>query len=107
MGKFSRKLSSALKKAMGASSSRSRGSSSAHYSAEHSESPRHEDEETTPTKAQGEPMEVEDDAPYLDLEGPLEPQAYTLIKDQEFVHTPVYDPHLLEKIGMDAKFLIV
>ena len=50
------------------------------------------------------PMEVEDDAPYLDLEGDWETQAYTLIKDCEFVHMPVYDPDLLEKIGMDVEF---
>lgn len=47
-----------LKKAT--SSRCTRGSSS-------TESPMHE--EATPTESQTEPMEVEDDAPYLDLEG--------------------------------------
>ena len=77
-----------------------------HYSTEHEESPVHE-EEATPTESQAEPKKVEDDAPYLDLEGNQELQAYALIKDREFIHTPVYDPDLLEKIGMDAKFLTI
>jgi len=50
MGKFGRKLSDALKKITGASLSHSRGSSSAHHSAEYSESPMHE-EEATPTES--------------------------------------------------------
>ena len=69
MGKFGRKLSDALKKITGASLSHSRGSSSAHHSAEYSESPMHEEEEAMPMESLAEHMEVEDDAPYLDLEG--------------------------------------
>jgi len=51
MGKFWRKLIGAFKMAMGASSSCSRGSSSAHFT-EPKESSLHEDEETTPTEEQ-------------------------------------------------------
>lgn len=68
----------------------------------------HEDKETMPTEEQEQeqeqPMKVEDDTPYLDLEEERETRAYNLIKNREFVHTPAYDPDLLEKIGMDVKF---
>jgi hypothetical protein len=69
----------------------------------------HEDEETTPTEAQKQeqPMEVEDDAPYLDLEGNREMQSYALIKDCEFIHMSTYDPDLHEKIGMDVEFTAI
>ena len=63
MGKFSKKLSCALKKAIGACSNRSHGSSSAHYSTEQSKSPMHEEEETSPTEEEQEqeqPMEVQE-----------------------------------------------
>ena len=107
MGRLEMKVIGALKKIMGSSSSCSRGSSSAHFT-EPEESPVHEEDETTPTEeAQAEPMEVEDDAPHLDLEGDWELQAYALVKDREFIHTPAYDPDLLEKIGMDVEFLTV
>ena len=52
MDKFGRKLVDAFKKAVGASSSRSRGSLSACYT-EPKENPMHEEEETEPTKEQG------------------------------------------------------
>ena len=105
MNKLGSKLSGVLKKIKGLSSSCSRGSSSAHFSTEPKESPMHEEEEAMPTEeTQAEPMELEDDAPYLDLEGDRETQAYALIKDHEFIHTLAYDPDLLEKIGMDVKF---
>jgi hypothetical protein len=77
-----------------------------HYSTKCKESPMQE-EEATPTESQAEPMEAEDGAPYLNLEGDWELQAYALIKDHEFIHTRVYDPDLLEKIGMDAEFLTI
>ena len=48
-------------------------------------------------------MEEDDDAPHLDLEGDRETQAYNLIKNLEFVHTPAYDPDLLQKIVMDVE----
>jgi hypothetical protein len=60
----------------------------------------HEDEETML-------MEEEDDAPHLDLEGDREMQAYNLVKNHKFVHTPAYDPALLQTIGMDAEFTII
>lgn len=104
MDRFGRKINGALKKVTGSSSSRSRGSSSAHFT-EPDESPMHEEEEATPTEeAQAEPMDVEDDAPYLDLEGDQEVQAYNLVKNREFIHMVAYDPDLLAKIGMDAEF---
>jgi len=34
-------------------------------------------------------------------------QAYNLIKDHEFIHTPAYDPDLLQKIGMDIEFATI
>jgi len=52
-------------------------------------------------------MEMEDDAPYVDFERDREMQAYTLIKDHDFDHTPAYDPDLLKKIAMDADFITV
>jgi hypothetical protein len=69
----------------------------------------HEDEETMPTEEQEQeqPMEVENDAPYLDLEGDRETQVYNLIKNREFIHMPVYDSKLLQKIGMDVEFTTV
>ena len=92
MGKFERKLADAFKKVVGASLSRSRGSSSARYT-EPEESPVHEDEETMPTEEeeqeQEQPMEEGDDDPHLDLEGDQEMQAYNLIKNHEFVHAGI------------------
>jgi len=67
MGKLRRKLTSAFKKAMGASSSRSHVSSNARYT-EPKESLMYE-EETEPTEEQEQQMEEDDDDPLLDLEG--------------------------------------
>ena len=69
----------------------------------------HEDEETVPTKEQeqqqeqGQSME-EDDTPHLDLERDREMEAYNLIKNRKFDHTLLYDPVLLQAIGMDVEF---
>ena len=52
-------------------------------------------------------MEEEDNAAHLDLEGDRETQAYNLIKNCKFVHTPAYDPNLLQKIGMDIEFTTI
>ena len=106
MGKFRRELAGAFKKAVGASSSHSRGSSSMRYT-EPEESLMHEEEETEPTKEQEQPMEEGNDDPYLDLEGDQEMQSYNLIKNREFIHTPAYDPDLLQKIGMDTEFTTI
>ena len=109
MDKFGRKLVDAFKKAVGASSSRSRGSSSARYT-EPEESTMHEDKKMVPTEEEQEqeqPMEEGDDDPYLDLEGEQEMQVYNLIKNHEFVHTPTYHPDLLKKTGMDSKSAII
>jgi hypothetical protein len=63
------------------------------------ESQMHEDEEIEPTEEQEEEQEqlIEegDDDTHLDLEGDWETQVYILIKNREFVHTPVHDPDLL------------
>ena len=69
----------------------------------------HEDEETVPTEKeeQEQPMEEGDDDLHLDLEGERETQAYNLIKNYEFIQTPVYDPDLLKKIGMDIEFATI
>ena len=105
MGKFRRKLIGAFKKAVGVSSSRSRGRSSARYT-KTEESPMHEEEETEPMEEQEEeqeqPMEEGDVDPHLGLEGDRETQAYNHIKNREFIHTPAYDPNLLQKIRMDT-----
>lgn len=68
MGKFGMKLAGAFKKAMGAGSSCSHGSSSLRFS-KPEESPMHEEEETEPTEEQEQPMEEGDNDPHLDLEG--------------------------------------
>ena len=52
-------------------------------------------------------MEEGDDDPQLDLEGEWEMQAYNLIMNREFVHTPAYHPDLLQKIGMDIGFATI
>ena len=52
-------------------------------------------------------MEEGDDDPHLDLEGARETQAYNLIKNRGFVHTPAYDPDLLQKIGMYTEFATI
>jgi hypothetical protein len=44
------------------------------------------------------------DAAYLDLRGDWEMQAYNFLKRRAFFHTPMYDPNLLAKIGMDTEF---
>jgi hypothetical protein len=111
MGRFGKSITGAIKKIMGSSSRCSHESSSTCYT-EHEESPMHEEEETTPTEEEEEqeqeqPMEDGDDDPHLDLEGEWEMQAYNLIKNHKFIHTPAYDPNLLEKIGMDTEFATI
>jgi len=44
----------------------------------------------------------EDDKPCLDLERGQEMEAYHLIKDRVFKDMPLYDPALLQAIGMDV-----
>ena len=45
-----------------------------------------------------------DDAPHHDMERGWEMEAYNLIKNHEFDYTPLYDPALLQAIGMDVDF---
>jgi hypothetical protein len=72
------------------------------------ESLMHEEEETKPAEEEQEQeMEECDDDPHLDLEGDWEMQAYNHVKDSEFIHTPAYDPELLEIIGMDTEFTTI
>jgi hypothetical protein len=64
-----------------------------------------QEEEASPMEAPYAVHRVDEaDAPYLDLEEDWEIQAYNHIKGCVFVHTPLYDPNLLGKIGMDTKF---
>ena len=109
-----RKISGAIKKMTGSSSSRSRGGSSSRHSPEPTPTPttmdyeQDEQEEQIEEQAkepQAEDMEIdEDDAPYLDLRDDREHQAYAMIKNRSFGHTRAFDPDLLEKIGMDVDF---
>jgi hypothetical protein len=46
----------------------------------------------------------DDDTPHLDLERGWEMEAYNLIKNRDFDHTPLYDPALHQAIGMDVEF---
>ena len=46
----------------------------------------------------------EADAPFIDLESKREMQAYNLLKEREFLHSPAFDPALLHQIGMDVEF---
>ena len=110
MGRFRKAIADAVKKIARSSSKRSHRSSSSPYT-EYEESPMHEDEETVLTEEQEEDREQEqgqsmedDDAPNLDLERGREIEAYNLIKNHEFDHTLLYDPTLLQAIGMDVDF---
>jgi hypothetical protein len=68
----------------------------------------HEDEEAKPTEEQEQEQRVEDaDATYLNLEDYWEMQTYNHIKNSEFIHTPAFDPDLLDKIGMDVEFTTI
>jgi len=46
----------------------------------------------------------EADAPFIDLESEREMQAYNLMKEREFLHSPALDPAFLHQIGMDVEF---
>jgi len=46
----------------------------------------------------------EADAPFIDLESEREMQAYNLMKEREFLHSPTFDPTFLHQIGMDVEF---
>jgi hypothetical protein len=80
-----------------------------HYT-EHEESLMHEDEETMlaeEEQEQEQPMGEGDDDHHLDFEGEWEMQAYDLIKNREFIHTPASDIDLLVKIGMETEFATI
>jgi hypothetical protein len=107
-----RKISSALKKMTGTSSSRSWGGSSSHHTPEPTSSlsmmdyeEEQEEQAEVQAELQAEDMEIDDDnAPYLNLQENCERQAYAILKHQDFGHTKAFDPELLEKIGMDVDF---
>ena len=110
MGRFRKAIIGAVKKIVGSSSKSSRGCSSSRYT-EQDGRPINEDEKTVLTEEQEEDREQEqgqsmedDDAPNLDLERGREIEAYNLIKNHEFDHTLLYDPTLLQAIGMDVDF---
>jgi hypothetical protein len=50
---------------------------------------------------------VEGEEPHLDLERGQEMKAYHFIKNHEFEPTPMYDPALLQAIGMDDEFISI
>jgi len=49
----------------------------------------------------------EADAPFIDLESDQEKQAYELLKECVFLHSPMFDPILLKQIGMGVEFITV
>jgi len=104
------KVSGALKKMMGGSSSRSRGDSSS-YTPEPTPTPstmdyeEEEQYEEMQAKPQAEVIEIDaEDAPYLDLRDDRERQGYAILKNRSFVHTRAFDPDLLIKTGMYEDF---
>ena len=42
--------------------------------------------------------------PFIDLESEREIQAYNLMKEREFLHSPAFDPAFLHQIGMAVEF---
>ncbi|RLM53007.1 hypothetical protein C2845_PMPSC029380 [Panicum miliaceum] len=96
-----RKVSGALKKVTGGSSSYSRGGSSSHHTPEPTPSPRvmdYTEEHEAQDEPQAEDMEMDDDdAPYLDLRDDRERQDYAILKKQSFGHTKAFDSDLLAK----------
>jgi len=46
----------------------------------------------------------EADAPFIDLESDREKQAYELLKERVFLHSPTLDHVFLKQIGMDVEF---
>ncbi|RLN42704.1 hypothetical protein C2845_PM01G44930 [Panicum miliaceum] len=87
MKSMGQKLSGALKKLMGASSSCSRGGSSSHHSSEPTLTPSMMDykeqgeQEEVQAEVQAEDMEIdEEDSPYIYLRSDRERQAYAILK---------------------------
>uniref|UniRef100_K4AKP5 Uncharacterized protein n=1 Tax=Setaria italica TaxID=4555 RepID=K4AKP5_SETIT len=100
-----------FKRMTGSSSTYSQASTSSPHSSEPTSSPtsiNYEEEQKEQAEPQVEAMEMDaSDGPYLDLQGDQEKQAYTILMDRAFGHTKVYDPELLEKIGMNIDFACV
>ena len=46
----------------------------------------------------------EADVAFINLESEREMQAYNLMKEREFLHSPAFDPAFLHQIGMDVEF---
>jgi len=46
----------------------------------------------------------EANAPFIDLESDRDKQAYELMKERVFLHSPTFDPVFLKQIGMDVEF---
>jgi hypothetical protein len=112
MGRLGKAIAGAIKKVTGSGAKGSHGSSSSRYT-EREKSPMQEDEETEPTEEQEEQVQeqgqsmVEGEEPHLDLERGQEMKAYHFIKNHEFEPTPMYDPALLQTIGMDDEFISI
>jgi len=90
-----RKVSGALKKVTGSSSSRS----SSHRSATPTPSYTHQDEQAESQAPEEQPaQQEEEEAPYdshLDIRGERELQAYNILKARTFGHTWEFDDDLL------------
>jgi hypothetical protein len=52
-------------------------------------------------------MDVDDNAPYLNLQDNRERQTHAVLKRRDFGHTKAFDLDLLEKTGMDVDFACV
>lgn len=122
MQRLGRQVASTAKKVIGSSSRRSHGSASTHHAEEYVLSPmlvndipqlpppheqqaeQQDEEQDAEEEEEDEPMDTSNDPLFLDLEGDREIQAYNLIKLRKFVHTPAYDPELLERTGMSIDF---
>src|SRR6185312_11793359 len=102
-----RKVSGALRKVTGSSSSRS----NSHHSSTPMPSCTHQDEQAESQAPEEQPaQQEEEEAPndsHLDIRGEQELQAYNILKRQTFGHTWEFDEDLLEKTGMNAEFMSV
>lgn len=96
-----------MKMAFGGHSRHSREESSSQQHVPDKPEEVHVHEEGEPDAPQGQSRIEDEDAPYLDLEGDREIQAYNHVKDRIFLHTPLYNPELLQKTGMESEFEIV
>jgi hypothetical protein len=102
-----RKVSGALKRVTGSSSSRA----SSHCSSTPTPSYTHQDEQAESQAPEEQPAQQQEeevpDGSHLDIRGEREFQAYNILKARTFGHTWEFDEDLLEKTGMNAEFASV